>query len=90
MYQDTRCFFPKPKGCEDSLEDTEAVPVDTLAMDSILQLKVPPEITPSALMQDKFIRQPSSENICQEIHLTPDSGDEGKGKLRPKYLFLES
>lgn len=62
--QDILCFLADPKGFENSLKHDKPVPVDNPVIDSIFELRVPPDFTPSTITHDDYVREQSLDKFC--------------------------
>lgn len=64
--QDILCFLTEYEGLKDILKDDELVTVDTRAIDSIFQPKLPPDFIPSAITHYGCVRDQGADKFCPE------------------------
>lgn len=57
VHQIIFCFRAQPVGFEDNLKNDVPALIDTRDIDSVHQLQLPPELTPSAITHDELVLQ---------------------------------
>lgn len=67
--EETSCFITVSKNPDESLGDEEPASVETGDIDSIFQLILSEDVTPSATTREEFVCEQNSDLFCRKVRL---------------------